>query len=154
MSRIFDTFLAAALVGSIASGAVFLSLTLLIRRGETKATERILAALLSFFVSFSFLATVPINVDRSFSVWLISQLASNSSETLTEEDAEILAWAFFSPESGEISRRIQEQVAIGNLEIRDGDLVITDQGFVLVKAFQVFTAFFDLNPRYTTPASE
>ena len=153
-NRFFGTFLLSAMAGSAAGGLICFGLYRMVRASYPLVFERIVSSLLAMFVTFSFLATVPINVDRSFSVWLLAGLESTRDSTFSVTDAELLASEYFSPGSGEISRRIQEQLKIGNLELREGNLAISGQGEILVSLFRATTIFFNLNPRYTFPASE
>jgi hypothetical protein len=153
-NRFLDTFLASALVGSASAGLICLGMYRMVRVDYPVAFERFASVLLAIFVTFSFLATVPINVDRSFSVWLLAGLESNRDSSISASDAEFLASQYFSPGSGEISRRIEEQLNIGNIELREGNLSLSSQGEILVALFRATALFFDLNPRYTFPASE
>lgn len=153
-NRFFDTFLISTIVGSGAGGLICFGLYQMVRVSYPLVFERFISSLLAFFVTFSFLATVPINVDRSFSVWLLAGLESHRDPNFSVADAELFASEYFTPGSGEISRRIEEQIMIGNIELKEGNLSISSQGELLVNLFRATTLFFNLNPRYTFPASE
>ena len=99
-------------------------------------------------IVFCFLATVPLNVDRSFSVWMLNQTA-RSVEGYPPQNLEKLASDFFSPSGGEIKRRIDEQISIGNMELSNGKILLTKKGELTWKLFRVISDFFSLNKKYT-----
>ncbi len=105
------------------------------------------SSLVSLIV-FCFLSTVPLNLDRSFSVWMLNQTAS-SAEAYSTQDLENLASDFFAPSGLEIKRRINEQISIGNMERRDEKILLTDKGEFTWKLFRVISDFFGLNKKYT-----
>lgn len=101
----------------------------------------------SSLFSFSFHSTVPLNVDRSFSVWMINKIATDA-EMQNFSTLEKKASQFFSPEKGEIKRRLNEQVELGNLEIVNNRVKLTSSGNRVWKSNRFFAWLFGLNKNY------
>lgn len=116
-------------------------------------TKQVTNLVLTLFVgvtsltSFSFHSTVPLNVDRSFSVWMINQLATSSTNNQVAQ-VENNAAKFFSPQGGEISRRVDEQIALGNIEENKGFISLTSRGKRIWHVNRLVAEFFGLNTKY------
>jgi hypothetical protein len=108
----------------------------------------ILYSLISSLIIFSFLATVPLNLDRSFSVWMLNQNIE-SERSLSIQELEVNASEFFSPSGGEIRRRIKEQISLGNLIVIQDKVELTDRGKFTWKMNRLISDFFGLNKKYT-----
>ena len=118
--------------------------------GEPHLTRTLLTLFLisNALLSFSFQSTVPLNVDRSFSVWMINQLSSEiSGENLTEIEKD--ASEFFSPEGGEILRRLNEQISLGNIKNDNSVISLTDRGKRVWYLNRLISIFFGLNDKYS-----
>lgn len=129
----------------------------LVRSGTTKLVP--MGRQLKFFIpatstllTFSILFTLPINVDRSFSVWLLNNLEGKE---LSLSQAELKFSEFFKPSSGEIVRRIQEQISIGNIEkTKSGSIQLSERGSFLISVFKMIRIFFHLNSKYTSQTTD
>lgn len=119
------------------------------RDGKSMIEEKsILYGLISSLIVFSFLATVPLNLDRSFSVWMLNQ-TMESERSLSLPELEIEASQFFSPSGGEIRRRVNEQISLGNLVINNSQVELTERGRFTWRVNQLISDFFGLNKKYT-----
>jgi hypothetical protein len=123
-----------------------------IRRSSSRARldleKETLSVAVASLLTFVFLTTVPLNVDRLFSVWMLNNVNSQQ-QSLTIEELEALAYKFFEPSEGEIARRIEEQSRLGNLYVdSDGKVLITPKGSSISRFFRKISEFFDLNPKY------
>jgi hypothetical protein len=107
---------------------------------------RILVGTTVLFATAFALTFGPLNVDRSFSVWMLKRISDTPGQTPTEVKERLSE--FFSSESGEIQRRIDEQVLLGNLEVRGGSVELTNSGRRVVWANEALSRIFGLNPRY------
>lgn len=151
--RINNLFFYNVFIGSIGSG--FFSILLF------KSTKKYLfidkpirpfLVVISALLSFSFLSTVPLTIDRSYSVWILKHAfesnASNqdlSVKTLTTESLN-----FFSESNGQLSRRIDEQVRLGNIISREsGEIKITWKGNILAQVNDLMGKIFGLEPKYS-----
>ena len=94
-----------------------------------------------------FLTLGPLNIDRSFSVWMLKTLDGRTSPVSIQE-TEFLAASFFATDSGEIRRRLSEQEQLGNIAIQDGMVTITPAGHRISVLNRWVSMFYDLNPTY------
>jgi hypothetical protein len=123
------------------------------KNGELR--ERHLAkTLLTLFLisnallSFSFHSTIPLNIDRSFSVWMINQLSSETTgQKLTQVEKD--ASDFFSPTGGEILRRVNEQISLGNIKNENSVISLTNRGKRVWYLNQFISSIFGLNTKYS-----
>jgi hypothetical protein len=138
--RINNLFFYNVFIGSIGSGLFSLLLF--------KSTKKYLLIekpfrpflfVISVLLSFSFLSTIPLTIDRSYSVWILKYV-SESSASNQNLSAKILtneSLKFFSESNGQLSRRIAEQERLGNIiSGESGEIKITWKGrtaYVLLK---------------------
>jgi hypothetical protein len=102
-------------------------------------------------VQLLFLTFIPLTIDRSFSVWLLSRSANPESQSRSIAEYESDINDFFLKDRAELTRRLEEQVKLGNLK-----RVEKTQGFKLTKrgehqvAINLLTArIFGLSNKYT-----
>ncbi len=57
--------------------------------------------------------------------------------------------ADFSPTDGEIKIRIDKQISLENLDVKDDKAFLTVRGEHAWKAMRVISTFFNLNHKYT-----
>jgi hypothetical protein len=95
---------------------------------------------------------VPLTIDRSYSVWLLkhaSELSANG-EPLTTTSLTNDSIEFFGPANGQLDRRINEQLRLGNLlEVEQDKLQISKKGFLIAKMNSFIGRVFDLQPQYS-----
>ena len=122
------------------------------RKSEIKSEQglhiNILLAILIPISAFSFLSFIPINVDRSFTVITLSTINNQYNTNLELEELQTKVSTFFRPENKEILRRIEEQVFVGNLELKEGEVILTKRGRFQVFVNDVIAYIFDLNLKY------
>jgi hypothetical protein len=155
VQRLVGVFLYAIVLATTSVAVVSLAVfaTMFVKR-EGRLDSWLQAAsvsLIGALFAFSFLSTVPLNVDRSFSVWSINQIYKQDLNRagipvdLLKKELE----AYFSAESGEIDRRLTEQTSVGNIVVtEDSRVVLTDQGIRQRNLFFGISEFFGLNPKY------
>ncbi len=154
LHRIVETFFYVAIL-SIPTSALlaYFQFKLLSKNGkfgEPYLSKTLLALFLisNALLSFCFQSTVPLNVDRSFSVWMINQLYTETSgEKLSEVEEE--ASEFFSPQGGEILRRVNEQISLGNIKNDNSVISLTDRGKRVWYLNRIISIFFGLNDKYS-----
>lgn len=156
LNRVSTTFLDAVLLSVI----ILFPLTVVVvffwgKHHYSKDTARSLRSALIFstvssLATFSFLATIPLNIDRSFSVWMLStQTPSPGSAPVELSELESSLSLFFDEESGELDRRVEEQLALGNIQLHQTGVTLTARGELLVASFREISRFYELNPKYT-----
>jgi len=153
LGRVVDPFLFAVVVASLVAGACGLVLCgqglqarWQVLGSPAGALVRILVGGLVCFATAFVLVFGPLNVDRSFSVWMLKRVADAPGRSQLEVKQELAE--FFSPDSGEVSRRIDEQVLLGNLRIEGDNVTLTSSGRRVVWANEALSRIFGLNPRY------
>ena len=153
LNRLLPAFLvASALAAALAAVlALFLASSRLRRDKEVVGMSFIngfaaLSALLVFFATLFLLTFGPLNVDRSFSVWMLRNVAEQ--EQVPTASLKEQASDFFNPTSGEIERRVNEQLTLGNVSLEDGTIELTSRGRILVVTNELMARFFGLNPNY------
>lgn len=153
--RIVATFFYVTLFASAFSAALsWIQAKRIIRRlginiKEIDVSLRYLFLAVCVLINFGFNATVPINIDRSFSVWMLNQIA-NEDTSLTESDLKKNAANFFSENSGEISRRISEQTDLGNLSLEKNRFSLTRRGTIIWRLNKLIGSLYGLNEKYSS----
>jgi hypothetical protein len=74
----------------------------------------------TLFLAF-FIFAGPVNIDRSYTIFSLSGMADNPERVYTRKDIEDLFIKTFIYENDNITRRIDEQTHIGNMEIVTGE---------------------------------
>lgn len=154
LARFVETFVYVCFLTSLSTLMLYFvfNKTKVFQRLRIESREsRILHILVASLITFAFLTSFPLNIDRSFSVWMLSGIYQESemNKVTTRNDLEKSAQSFFSSQSGEIKRRIEEQVTVGNIRIRSGgEVILTSQGKLSVLFFRFISQLFALNPKY------
>jgi hypothetical protein len=149
-NRKINFFFYCTFIGSIAASAISFTSFKLIKKKKKEKHYRdlqteVLCSLVSGLLAFSFLATVPLNVDRSFSVWMLHQ--ANQKQFKISE-LELFGAKYFSPENNQISRRINEQIKLGNVVVDSDYVKLTKSGKRLEKFHRLVRVFFGLDKSY------
>ena len=158
LQRFNHIFFYNVFIGSFFSGAVsFFLVKVTKRKYYIEIRTRPYIIVISVLLSFSFLSTVPLTIDRSYSVWLLKHIAE-AQYAGTVIDRETLigdSTDFFSAENGQLNRRIDEQVKIGNLEILDEDTIkASSKGLLLAEINNLVGIIFALEPKYSKLKTE
>jgi hypothetical protein len=107
---------------------------------------------ITVLLSFSFLSTLPLTIDRSYSVWLLKHVAEAEMTGHIVDQTNLSADSvnFFSITNGQLSRRIDEQKQIGNFEeTTQGVIKITHRGMILARLNNLIGIIFGLEPKYS-----
>lgn len=159
LSRVISLFLFVCLVSALVTGV--LAALLLGRRfletsgvrGPGTSLIRVLGALLAAATVLFLLTFGPLNIDRSFSVWMLRRVAL-SERPLTVAQTQQLAGDFFGQGSDEIERRILEQERLGNLRVENNEVILTASGKRVVFLNEWLSRIFGLNPKYAQAESD
>ena len=103
-------------------------------------------------VNMVFLTLVPVTVERSVSVFMLSYMDTYSDRTYTEEQvAEIFVEKYVN-EYGAFEKRFDEQLTTGTIvQNADGTYSITDKGRFIVKMFRAISDVFETDKRLVEP---
>ncbi len=138
-------------LGSIV--AITAMIILLWRFAPATTTSRQLntcLAIIAGLFTFSFLSTIPLTIDRSYSVWLLKTVAQaeDRGNKLTESDLIEKSVDFFSEENGQLKRRILEQQKIGNIKA-GSKIQLTNKGKLITEINGIVGKIFRLDPKYS-----
>jgi hypothetical protein len=149
--RLGDLFFYSVFIGSFAAGFVcYLFIRIIWRKQKSNLIDAIYPVTISSLLTFSFLSTIPLTVDRSFSVWMLRTVAAQelSDNDVSQQVLETKSLQFFSVENGQLQRRIDEQLRIGNLEFTN-EYRLTWKGWLVVRFNQLIGVVFNLEPEYS-----
>jgi hypothetical protein len=103
-------------------------------------------------VNMVFLTLVPVTVERSVSVFMLSYMDENSDQTFTQESVGEVFTSKYVEDYGAFEKRFDEQVVTGTIEQNpDGTYSITERGKLVVKAFRTIAEWFDTDRRLVYP---
>lgn len=153
INRLFDFFLLSMLLGSLLSTILFFlysSNLLAIFPSSVKNQLRGFAALSLISTQLFFFSLVPLTIDRSFSVWLLTQIETEPKGYVTLPELTNKSQMFFIGDGEEIQRRYNEQLKIGTLKLVENEkIVLTSYGIIQVKLNRLIGKVFALNPKYS-----
>ena len=103
-------------------------------------------------VNMVFLTLVPVTVERSVSVFMLSYMDENEDQTFTEESVGEVFTSKYVEDYGAFEKRFDEQVVTGTIEKNpDGTYSITGRGKFVVKMFRMIAEWFDTDRRLVYP---
>ena len=95
---------------------------------------------------------VPVTVERSVSVFMLSYMDENSDQTFTQQSVGEVFTSKYVEEYGAFEKRFNEQVVTGTIEENgDGTYSRTDRGRFIVKMFRTIAEWFDTDRRLVYP---
>ena len=113
--------------------------------------------IIMMFVIFCCVNTVlftllPVTVERSVSVFMLSYMDQNSDETFTQDSVGDVFTSKYVEDYGAFDKRFDEQVVTGTIEENeDGSYSITDEGRFIVNMFRMMSEWFDTDRRLVYP---
>lgn len=126
-------------------------------RRRDDASLPIAAAAVSFSLNICFLVLLPVTVDRSVTVSLLSTVESRQPAGISPDTLERSFVPNYVVRLRAVPRRIDEQVKSGNLEVgSDGKLRLTRQGEEFMRLARTVARLFGTDPRFVNapPALE
>ena len=139
---------------AVTTALTFAILALLLRRWPKlglSLRDAFSAAVLSLSLNLSFLVVVPVTVDRSISIFLLSAMAAEPQRALTPEAASTLFKQVYVDDYHQIDRRLREQAISGNLEAIGGSYKISPRGKLVVDIAKTTAWLFDSRSGLTSP---
>lgn len=95
---------------------------------------------------------VPVTVERSVSVFMLSYMEENSDSTFTQEEIGEVFTSKYVNDYGAFDKRFNEQIETGTIvENSDGTFSITPAGENIVEMFRVVARMFNTDPRLVYP---
>lgn len=103
-------------------------------------------------VNMVFFTLIPVTVERSVSVFMLSYMDENSDQTFTQESVGEVFTSKYVEDYGAFEKRFDEQVVTGTIEENpDGSYTITERGRFIVKLFRTIAEWFDTDRRLVYP---
>lgn len=103
-------------------------------------------------VNTAFFTLIPVTVERSVSVFMLSYMEENSDQTFTQDSVGDVFTEKYVTDYGAFEKRFVEQVATGTIEENaDGSYSITERGKFIVKMFRTVAEWFDTDRRLVYP---
>lgn len=95
---------------------------------------------------------VPVTVERSVSVFMLSYMEENSDQTFTQDSVGEVFTSKYVNDYGAFEKRFNEQVETGTIKQNpDGSYSITESGKFVVKAFRTVADWFGTDKRLVYP---
>ena len=112
------------------------------------AKDVVLVFILTCSINMVFFTLIPVTVERSVSVFMLSYMDTYSDRTYTQDEvAEIFVEKYVN-EYGAFEKRFDEQLTTGTIvQNPDGTYSITDKGRFIVKMFRLISDVFDTDER-------
>ncbi|MBR6476761.1 MAG: hypothetical protein IKS98_15140 [Lachnospiraceae bacterium] len=116
------------------------------------AKDVVLVFILTCSINMVFFTLIPVTVERSVSVFMLSYMDTYSDRTYTQDEvAEIFVEKYVN-EYGAFEKRFDEQLTTGTIvQNPDGTYSITDKGRFIVKLFRLISDVFDTDERLVEP---
>ena len=95
---------------------------------------------------------VPVTVERSVSVFMLSYMDENSDKTFTQDSVGEIFTSKYVNDYGAFEKRFNEQVVTGTIkQNEDGTYSITERGRFIVSIFRNLAEWFDTDRRLVYP---
>ncbi len=113
------------------------------------------ATAISLSFNICFLVLLPVTVDRSVSVYLLANIASERGTGILPADLERQFIDGYVVKMGAINRRIDEQKTSGNIEMGvDGKVHLTAQGRHFMALSHLISRIFHTDPRFVDASDD
>lgn len=117
------------------------------KRIELFEPKDILSAIIVFMcIKLSFFVLVPVTVDRSVSVFTLTQIENKDDDTITKEEATKIFLDKYVYENDAFGKRFDEQIVTGSIkENTDGSFTLTPRGHFLVDFFKTIGKLYSVD---------
>ena len=119
------------------------------------AKDVVLVFILTCSINMVFFTLIPVTVERSVSVFMLSYMDTYSGDDAGHYTQDEIAQIFvdkYVNEYGAFEKRFDEQLTTGSIEQNaDGTYSITDKGRFIVKMFRLISDVFDTDKRLVHP---
>lgn len=139
----------------IAVGEVFCFVVLLIARRiwpGWHVRDAVSACAFAGGIAVCLLIVLPVTIDRSISVFMLTQMAAQPDHVFTPSELRNLFVDVYVKRYGQIERRLDEQHASRNVAQTQNGFRITSQGLAFVRFARFLSVVFQTDRRFVTPA--
>ncbi len=120
------------------------------RTGLCSVRDAIAAGVLSFGLNLAFLIVAPVTVDRSVTVFVAGYMAAHPGQPLSVGELQTAFERRYLGEFAQIQRRMDEQMASGNVAQQGGGYVLTGQGQRFIETAKFIGWLFDADPQFVS----
>lgn len=139
---------------AIGAGFCFVVLLLLCRKWPSwKARDAVSASVFAAGIAVCLLIVLPVTIDRSISVFMLTEMAAQPGRGFTPSDMRTLFVDVYVERYRQIERRLQEQEISGNVTATATGFRITPQGLAFVQFARLLSKIFRTDPRFVTPVA-
>lgn len=117
-----------------------------------KLRDAISACAFAAGVAVCLLIVFPVTIDRSISVFVLTQMAARPDHAFTPAEMRTLFLDVYVGRYQQIERRLDEQETSGNVAPAGAGFRITAQGLRFVRLARLLSGIFQTDPRFVTPA--
>lgn len=104
-------------------------------------------------VAICLLIVLPVTIDRSISVFILTQMAAQPDHAFTPAELRTLFVDVYVERYGQIERRLDEQTVSRNVAQTANGFRITPQGLAFVRFARLLSVIFQTDRRFVTPAA-
>jgi hypothetical protein len=123
-------------------------LALLARWRPIEPMSIIAAAAISLSANLMFLIVLPVTIDRSISVFLLSEIDAHQASPLTTRQLEAAFVRHYVRDMHQIDRRVAEQTVSGTISTEGGRIRLTPRGERFLRLARFLSGPFRTDPRF------
>lgn len=139
------------ILAALVSVSVFGAAGLMALRGAIHPSVALAAAAVSASINLTVLIVLPVTIDRSVTVFLLSHMDRHPHEAFTAADLERHFIKVYLDRFQQMQRRMDEQELSGNVERVGPGYRISPQGRSFVEMSRSVAWAFDTDPRFVDP---
>ena len=152
LHRISIVFYRGLVLIAIAEVFCFVVLLLACRKWPTwKPRDAVSACAFAAGTAVCLLIVLPVTIDRSISVFLLTQMAAQPDRAFTPSELRTVFFDVYLDQYRQIERRLEEQQTSGNVIPAGTGFRITPQGLAFVRFARGMSGVFQTDPRFVTP---
>lgn len=140
------------LISSTLSALLMWACKHFIREPELSIRDIIMLFMICCCVNTVLFTLIPVTVERSISVFMLSYMCENEKVRYTQEEIENIFIKKYVGDYGAFEKRFHEQLVTGNIgDYEDDSYGITKRGKLMVKAFRAVAELFGTDQRLLYP---
>jgi len=140
----------------IIAGALASCLLVLFRKWKKiswlKTKDAVMVFIITCCINMVFFTLIPVTVERSVSVFMLSYMDTYNEKSFTREDIEEVFEKKYVDEYGAFEKRFEEQISTGTIKRNeDESYSITSKGSFIVGLFRLISNMYDTDKRLVYP---
>jgi len=140
---------------AVAEGFCFVVLVLACRKWTVwKVRDAVSACAFAAGAAVCLLIVVPVTIDRSISVFMLTQMAAQPDRAFTTAEMQTIFVDLYVDRYQQIERRLEEQEVSGNVSADGAGFRISPQGLAFVRLARFLSSVFRTDPRFVMPSTD